>query len=412
MNRGIKARVIKVPKEPLIKSWMNILSPQFPIAEKASTCNSPAITSAYRLALENPESQSVSPRAVRHGCRVNEPKDGLNQRLPKKIVKTILSGFVFFVSINVHAASAQQNYAQRADVKSFISEMVEQHGFDRAYLEEKFASAKRLDNVLESIAKPAEKELTWKQYRPIFVTDKRSSKGRKFIKKHQATLLRAEKKYGVPVEIITAIIGVESYYGKHTGKYTIFDSLTTLGFDYPKRSKFFRSELKQFLLLSKEENIDVDEMTGSYAGAMGMPQFISSSYRRYAVDFDGDGKRDLWNSIEDVIGSVANYFSEHGWKSGASVTHPVTVTDKSIVREENTLKPYVTISQLKKQGVKVDAVLDKRLDDKQLVSLLKLEGRRGEEYWLGLKNFYVITRYNHSELYAMAVFQLSEKLND
>ena len=327
-------------------------------------------------------------------------------KISQKIVKTILFGFVFFVSINVHAAWAQKNYAQRADVKSFIDEMVDQHGFDRGYLTAKFASAKRLDNVLESIAKPAEKELTWKQYRPIFVTDKRSDKGRKFIKQHRAILERAEKEYGVPVEIIAAIIGVETYYGKHTGKYTVFDSLTTLGFDYPRRGAFFKSELKQFLLLSKEENIDIDKMTGSYAGAMGMPQFISSSYRRYAVDFDGDGKRDLWNSTEDVIGSVANYFSEHGWRAGASVTYPVTVANKSIVRKENTLKPYATVGQLEKQGVKVDA----SLDGKQLATLMKFDGKRGEEYWIGLKNFYVITRYNHSELYAMAVFQLSEKL--
>ena len=330
----------------------------------------------------------------------------------RKIVKTVLSGFVFFVSVNSHSVLAQVNYAQRADVKEFINEMVEQHGFDRAYLENKFANAKRLDNVLESIAKPAEKELTWKQYRPIFVTDKRTNKGKKFIEEHRATLQRAEKKYGVPLEIIAAIIGVESYYGKHTGRYTVFDSLTTLGFDYPKRSKFFRSELKQFLLLSKEEDIDVNEMTGSYAGAMGMPQFISSSYRRYAVDFDGDGKRDLWHSIDDVIGSVANYFSDHGWQSGASVTHPVTVKDESIVRQKNSLKPYATVGQFKKQGVKIDAVVDKRLNDKQLATLLKFDGRRGKEYWLGLKNFYVITRYNHSELYAMAVYQLSERLKD
>lgn len=315
-------------------------------------------------------------------------------------------GLMFALGFSQQAASAQKNYAQRADVKDFINEMVNQHDFDRAYLEAKFTSAKRLDNVLESIAKPAEKRLTWKQYRPIFVTSKRSSKGLAFIKKHRKTLERAEKEYGVPVEIIAAIIGVESYYGKHTGGYMVFDSLTTLGFDYPPRSSFFRSELKQFLLLSKEEDIDVDTMTGSYAGAMGMPQFISSSYRNYAVDFDGDGKRDLWNSIDDVIGSVANYFHRHDWKTGESITHPVTVTDTSIVRKKNTLKPYASISQLSQQGVKINV----KLKQDQPASLLKFEGKKGDEYWIGLKNFYVITRYNHSELYAMAVFQLSEKL--
>ena len=147
-------------------------------------------------------------------------------------------------------------------------------------------------------------------------------------------------------------------------------------------------------------------MTGSYAGAMGMPQFISSSYRHYAVDFDGDGKRDLWNSMPDVIGSVANYFSEHGWQKGESIVHPVSVSNKSIVKEENELKPYVSIEQLKKSGVE----LGQDLDEKAQVTLLKFDGIRGEEYWAGLNNFYVITRYNHSALYAMAVFQLSEKI--
>lgn len=331
----------------------------------------------------------------------------------QRISKILSLGLVFSVSMGLYAGSVQAvsapvNYAQRADVKSFIDEMVTEHGFDRADLEKQFASAKRLDNILESIAKPAEKELNWKQYRPIFVTANRSTKGKEFIAQHRAVLERAEKKYGVPLEIIAAIIGVETYYGKHTGKYTVFDSLTTLGFDYPPRSKFFMSELKQFLLLSKEEHIDIDKMTGSYAGAMGVPQFISSSYRRYAVDFDGDGKRDLWNSIDDVIGSVANYFSEHGWQKGMKVTHPVTVTDKSVIAEDNNVKPYITVDKLRKQGVKIDA----NVDGKQMASLLKLEGVRGDEYWIGLNNFYVITRYNHSELYAMAVFQLSEKLEE
>ena len=309
----------------------------------------------------------------------------------------------FFVNAQ---SETKVDYAQREDVKQFINEMVEQHDFDRAYLENRFSMAEKLDSVLEAIARPAEKRLTWKQYRPIFVTDKRSSKGKTFMAEHRETLLRAEKEFGVPVEIIAAIIGVETYYGKHTGKYTVFDSLTTLGFDYPPRSKFFKSELKEFLLLSKEENISVDDMTGSYAGAMGMPQFISSSYRHYAVDFDGDGKRDLWNSMPDVIGSVANYFSEHGWQKGESIVHPVSVSNKSIVKEENELKPYVSIGQLKKSGV----ALGQDLDEKAQVTLLKFDGKRGEEYWAGLNNFYVITRYNHSALYAMAVFQLSEKI--
>jgi len=324
-----------------------------------------------------------------------------------QIIKIIGFCVLAFFSISglVHA---KVDYAQRPEVKQFINQMVNQHGFDRVYLENRFSKAKKLDSILESIAKPAEKKLTWKRYRPIFVTDKRSSKGKKFVQQYKDTLQRAEKEYGVPVEIIAAIIGVESYYGKHTGKYTVFDSLTTLGFDYPPRSKFFKSELKQFLLLSKEEAISVDDMTGSYAGAMGMPQFISSSYREYAVDFDGDGKRDLWNSIPDVIGSVANYFSRHGWQAGGDVVHRVAVRNKSIVRKKNSLKPYATFRQLENMGVSGKA----KLKDDEKVTLLKFEGKKGDEYWLGLKNFYVITRYNHSALYAMAVFQLSEKIKN
>jgi len=330
-----------------------------------------------------------------------------------KIKKFIVIGCWALLVTGSMPATVNANYAQRADVKQFINEMVNKHGFDRTYLEAKFAAAKRLDNVLESIAKPAEKVLTWKQYRPIFVTSKRSKKGKKFIAEYKDILQRAEKEYGVPVEIIAAIIGVESYYGKHTGKYTIFDSLTTLGFDYPPRSPFFKSELKEFLLLSKEEDISIDKMTGSYAGAMGMPQFISSSYRHYAVDFDGDGKRDLWNSVADVIGSVANYFSQHGWQTGASVVHPVTVKDKSIVREKNSLKPYTTLKQLQSQGVALKkSPANHGVDNAEEVTLLELKGKEGDEYWLGLKNFYVITRYNHSVLYAMAVYQLSEELKN
>jgi membrane-bound lytic murein transglycosylase B len=330
----------------------------------------------------------------------------------KKLLVVLLLSIASGFAMNT-LAKAKISYEKRPDVKIFIDEMVNEHGFDRSYLEKKFAGAKRLDNVLESIAKPAEKRLSWKQYRPIFVTNKRRNKGKTFMHEHRETLNRAEKEFGVPAEIIAAIIGVETYYGRLTGSYTVFDSLTTLGFDYPPRSKFFKSELKQFLLLSKEEDISVNDMTGSYAGAMGMPQFISSSYRHYAVDFDDDGKRDLWNSVPDVIGSVANYFSEHGWQKGESVTHQVTVKDTSIVEQKNTLKPYVTVKQLNQQGVTLTSdILAQKLEDNQLATLLKFKGKKGDEYWIGLDNFYVITRYNHSELYAMAVFQLSEKLKN
>ena len=317
-------------------------------------------------------------------------------------------GVLLLMPALLMSLQAQASYADRKDVQAFIDEMVKEHGFDRDYLVKQFSKAKRLNHVLESIAKPAEKELTWKQYRPIFVTEKRARMGREFIKKNLATLQRAEAEFGVPKEIVAAIIGVETYYGRHTGKHIIFDSLTTLGFDYPPRAKFFRSELKQFLLLSKEEHIDIEDMTGSYAGAMGMPQFISSSYRAYAVDFDGDGKRDLWHSVPDVIGSVANYFKKHGWVKDGLIAYPVDVTDESIVPKSNKLKPYATVAQFKKQGVKIY----QPVTDSEKATLIRLDGKKGIEYWLGFQNFYAISRYNHSELYSMAVFHLSQKLED
>jgi membrane-bound lytic murein transglycosylase B len=246
--------------------------------------------------------------------------------------------------------------------------------------------------------------LTWREYRPIFVTSKRIGRGNDFLRLHHEILQRAEKEYGVPAEIITAIIGVETYYGRLSGKTQVFDSLVTLGFDYPPRSRFFLSELEQFLLLTREEDIDVSVVRGSYAGAMGMPQFISSSYRQYAVDFDGDGKRDLWNSTADVIGSVANYFKVHGWKSGGQVVVPARVKGQ-IEETRNKLKPHTSISDLAAQGV----VPEVAVDDSAKATVITLKGKRGKEYWLGLDNFYVITRYNHSALYAMAVYQLSQE---
>jgi membrane-bound lytic murein transglycosylase B len=309
--------------------------------------------------------------------------------------------FVLFVSLPLYA-----DYTQREDVQQFIDEMVEKHGFSRDELVSKFASAKKLEGVLEAIAKPAEKVLTWKDYRPIFVTKKRINRGNDFLKEHHQTLQRAEKEFGVPVEIITAIIGVETYYGRLSGKTQVFDSLVTLGFDYPPRSRFFRSELEQFLLLTREEGVDVNDIRGSYAGAMGMPQFISSSYRHYAIDFDGDGKRDLWNNTADAIGSVANYFKVHGWKPGEQVVVQARVNGQ-IEETRNNLKPHTRVSDLTKSGVYPLT----NVGDHMKATVITLNGDKGKEYWLGLDNFYVITRYNHSALYAMAVYELSREFD-
>lgn len=320
-----------------------------------------------------------------------------------RLIVKFLYVFLFLLPLAVSA-----NYADRADVKHFINEMVSKHQFDRDYLVHKFSRAKRLDNVLESIAKPAERILTWEQYRPIFIKDKRIKLGKEFLKQHDAVLQRAEDTFGVPKEIITAIIGVETYYGRYSGKYDVFNSLTTLGFDYPPRSKFFKKELEELLLLTREEDVDIESVRGSYAGAMGMPQFISSSYRHYAIDFDNDGKRDLWSNIEDVIGSVANYFSRHGWQKGEPVTYRVSLNKAINDIGRKSIKPSKTVKQYRMSGVDIDASIAG--DTK--ASLIELKGRDGIEHWLGLKNFYVISRYNHSALYSLAVYQLSLALVD
>lgn len=317
--------------------------------------------------------------------------------------KKFMRVFLFSLMMMALSSPAQASYSEREDVKQFIAEMVKKHGFDAQMLSHWMANAERQTTALEAIARPAESK-PWKDYRPIFITDRRISNGVEFWKQHADDLARAEQSYGVPAEIIVAIIGVETFYGKRIGGYPVFDALTTLGFDYPPRASFFRKELEQFLLMSREENVDPRSLKGSYAGAMGMPQFISSSFRAYAVDFDGDGHRDLWNSTADAIGSVANYFVRHGWKKGEPVAAPATVSRPSDDLGDKQMKPHTSIASFKKRGV-IPAV---PFDSDEMATLLKFDGSEGDEYWLGLDNFYVITRYNHSPLYAMAVYQLSQ----
>jgi len=291
--------------------------------------------------------------------------------------------------------------------KEFVDQMVQKHGFEANSLNTLLNSAKVRKPILEAIARPAEKRLNWGQYRKIFLTKSRTAGGLKFWKENAETLQRASEKYGVPPQIIVAIIGVETRYGKHTGGYPVLDALVTLGFHYPKRGKFFRSELSHFLRLAREENLDPHEPSGSYAGAMGRPQFISSSYRSYAVDFDGDKKRDIWNNNVDVIGSVANYFARHAWKAGKPVAQRVQGVNKnhkSIIKAG--YKPSIKIADLQAKGIK----LREPLPAQSKAALLELKTEKGNQHWLAMDNFYVITRYNHSPLYAMAVFQLSEAI--
>ena len=304
------------------------------------------------------------------------------------------------------AAGEPQPFAGRADMDAFVGEMAERHGFDAAALGAVMGQARSQPSIVAAISRPAEAK-PWHQYRPIFLTDSRVRGGVAFWDAHAETLARAEAEYGVPPEIVIAIIGVETRYGRHTGKYRVLDALATLAFDYPPRANFFRGELEHYLLLTRDEGLDPLSLKGSYAGAMGHPQFISSSYRSYAVDFDGDGRRDIWNSPADAIGSVAHYLGRHGWQRGRPVAGPARVDGRNhkglVVRD---LKPRLTADSLKEAGVEPE----NPLPDGALATLIELEAADGPEYWVGLDNFYAITRYNHSALYAMAVYQLSDEI--
>ena len=304
------------------------------------------------------------------------------------------------------AARADAGLLDQPAVKEFISNMVARHDFNAQRLQGILGQARISDAVLKAISKPAE-SLPWYRYRALFLQPDRVRLGVEFWKNNAAALQRARQKYGVPPEIITAILGVESRYGRSTGRYRVIDSLATLAFDYPARSDFFRNQLEQFLLLTREQNVDPASITGSYAGAMGIPQFISSSYREYAVDFDADGRADLWTDPADAIGSVANYFNRHGWRSGGLVTLPVQVSGDAYTRALGPdLTPDLTPGELPKLGIQSPM----RLPADSEAKLLSLEQQNGNEYWLGFRNFYVITRYNHSPLYAMAVYQLAQQI--
>lgn len=298
-----------------------------------------------------------------------------------------------------HATDTSQQHQE------FVQKMVTQHQFEAQQVEQLLAKAQRNDAILEAIARPWEAK-PWFQYYPIFLTEKRLAAGLKFWQEHHDTLERAEQTFGVPAEIIVAIIGVETFYGGYLGNYSVLDALYTLGFHYPPRATFFRSELEQYLLLTREENLPATELKGSYAGAMGYGQFISSSYRHYAVDFDGDNVRDLLTNPVDAIGSVANYFAKHGWQADAKVALPLGSDANFAKFVSKGLKPQQTVEELRQRGVTVPQEISATATAK----VFEFELEQGHEYWLGLTNFYVITRYNHSPLYAMAVYQFSQQL--
>ena len=289
---------------------------------------------------------------------------------------------IFFTYLLLSSA-IYADYFNHPDSKKIIDELVEIHGFKKSYVEEVFKNATKQQKIIDSISKPAEFTWTWERYKKLFIEDKRIKNGKKFIKQNIDTLNRAEKEFGVPKEIIVSILGVETRYGKIMGSYRVIDSLTTLGLDYPRRSVFFKDELIKFFLLTRENNLDIYSIKGSYAGAMGYGQFISSSYRAYAVDFDGDDDIDLFNSVDDAIGSIANYLKVHGWKKNGKI---VTKSSPNNVRE--VYKPHDSLSKF--------------------IPLSFNEG--GEEnYFIGDDNFVAITKYNRSHFYAMAIYYLAEE---
>lgn len=319
----------------------------------------------------------------------------------------IAASFALLLAACASAPSADgvAPFSERADVQSFIDDMVQRHGFDREQLRAWLDKVEIRNDIIEAISRPAEAK-PWYEYRPIFLQRARIDGGADFWGRHAEALQRAEERYGVPAEIITAIIGVETRYGSHKGRYRVMDALATLGFQYPPRAKFFRSELEHYLLLTREEGIEPFEMKGSYAGAMGQPQFISSSFRHYAIDFDGDGRRDLWDNPTDAIGSVANYLKENGWERGGGIAVPAAASGDVEALLKDGVKPARPLKELKARGVTTAVALD----DAKPAALIAFQQEDGPEYWLGLQNFYVITRYNRSPLYAMAVYQLSEEI--
>ncbi len=310
-----------------------------------------------------------------------------------------------FILATQTSCAVADGVALRPEVREFVDQMVSKHHFNRNELITLLGQVQTRQDIIAAMMKPAEAK-PWFQYRPIFINDARIQGGVEFWNKHETLLARAQTTYGVPPEIITAIIGVETRYGKNTGTFRVLDALYTLGFDYPPRSPFFLGELEHYLLLTREEKMDPAMLKGSYAGAMGQPQFISSSYRKYAVDFDGDNTRDLWNSIPDIIGSVANYFNGFGWQPGQPVVARAQVSGEKFKSLIGNIMPNITIVDLKQKGV---TVADNIAPD-QLSALLEYQGESKLEYWVGLQNFYVITRYNRSPLYAMAVYQLAQEI--
>lgn len=331
--------------------------------------------------------------------------------------RKILSGLFTSLCLVLSGAVSPPASAGELDageIGRLIDEMVAEHGFSSEKLSGVFRQARHLDRVVKAMSRPAEKAKPWYEYRKHFISSARIQAGVKFWNKHGAALSRAEQRYGVAPEVIVGIIGVETSYGSFTGKDRVIDALATLAFHYPEsrsnreaRMKFFRSQLKDFLLLAREQSLDPLSLTGSYAGAMGIPQFMPESYRKYAVDFNDDQRADIWQDPIDAIGSVANYLAINGgWQRGKKVVVPVNIGDakpEQVVSDNAKLKQ--TVGQLRAAGVQVFDV-----DNAELGAVITLQGASETEYWLAMQNFRAIMKYNPRTKYAMAVYQLAHDI--
>ena len=314
------------------------------------------------------------------------------------------------LSTFVHA----QDYKDRAEWAALKAELVTEHNYDAATLDATIALVKRQDKVITYMDAPMRTPTPWHVYWPRHIGGDRLQRGSEFMRANRASFASAEQNYGVPAPVIAAIIGVETLYGRMTGNFRVIDALATLAFDYPRRAEFFRSELKELLLLAREQKRSPLEFTGSFAGAMGWPQFMPGSYRKWAVDFDNDQKIDLWNSPADIVGSVASFLAGHGWQRGEPVMLPIAKPNAEIIASiDGGLSPRKTLREFLTDGVTItardaDVVLPA---DEASVGIISLDNADGQnEYWLTFENFYVITRYNRSRMYASSVWSLAYAL--
>ncbi len=307
-------------------------------------------------------------------------------------------------------STTPDNFAERDDVRAFCAELAATHGFDEVWLLDRFAGVRLLPKVIQLIRPPSSPAVkSWTRYRSRFIEPLRIRAGREFLAEHAASFERAEQDFGVPREVVAAIIGVETIYGRHTGDFELLSALSTLAFTWPPRAELFRRELGELFLLAREQSRDVAAFRGSYAGALGYPQFLPSSWRRYAVDFDGDGRADLIGSPVDAIGSVAAYLAAHGWEAGEPVAQRIRITDEAAAPLVAAgVEPSIDTATLDTAGARPLRGGELIAKPATLVDLVTPDAQT--EYWLGFRNFYAITRYNRSYFYAMAVFQLSQEL--